>query len=452
MSTKYLEIDSTYRNRMLWPLPGSFEVVLSKSGQRDAISAEDPVSEATPLLSFTSNRFEANTAATSSITGSVILTTIGTTNSKSVIIFETGVDELQHLENYYRHAVAIHGGTTERARILSYEYMGGNRGKISVDKDLDPSSGDLITIEDPTDFTDTSHIHIFIPGGSNSPENYTTNLLYNESLNESRLIIKYDAEIGTVTLGGTPVVGWLPTHNYSIRKNTPSLVTTAALGSTTTTVVLTTGPAFRGQFLRLPQSVYNNTVIAPQGEIRRIVAYDSGTLTATVTPGFSVAPPTGNVVEILAFSYDNFYPFVYTGSRQNELVTYNIRLNSLVVPNQILSVSEGGKIAFYPYLYVELTTIEGQASNIIYSNNPNAKNMLFRASITDTYNLTDSTFITLKGDDMTQTIKFKTETNFKFKVSLPNGEIFHTVLDEYMSPKQHNPFIQISALFELQRI
>ena len=203
--------------------------------------------------------------------------------------------------------------------------------------------------------------------------------------------------------------------------------------------------------MRLPQTVYSNTVVPPEGEIRRVVAYDAGTLTATVSPGFS-ADPTGLVVEVLPFSYDNFYPFVYTGSRQQELGIYKIKLNSIVIPNQILSVGGGGKIAFYPYLYVELIITEKQASHLIYSNNPNTINSMFKVSITNIQNLTDSTFITLKGDNMTQTVKFKTETNFIFKLILPNGSIFNTTIDEHMSPKQPNPLIQISALFEFERI
>jgi hypothetical protein len=215
--------------------------------------------------------------------------------------------------------------------------------------------------------------------------------------------------------------------------------------------VLTTGSTSVGQFIRIPKTIYNNTTIPPEGEIRRVVVYDPNTLTATVSPGFT-ANPTGSIIEILPFSHDNFYPFVYTGSKQSELSAYEIKLNSLVVPNQILSTGDGGKIAFYPYLHVQLS-VEGQATDIMYSNNPNARHILFKASITDIENLTESTFITLKGDDnMVQTVRFKTETNFKFKVTLPNGKVFTTILDENFSPHEPNSFIQISALFELKRI
>lgn len=451
MATKYLEVDSTYRNRTLWPTPGEFEVLISRTGQRNASNAEDPVSLAVPKLSFTSNLFEANTPGTSSLSGTIILTGVGATNSSEVLVFQTGAGELHQAENYYRHAVVSNSGSDERVRIQHYEYMGNDKGKIIVDKDIVLTAGDIITIEDPTDFSDPSFVHVFIPEGSNSPKDYISNLLYNESLNQFRPIVGYDSIIGTISLNGDPVVGWLSTHNYSIRRESPLLVTTAAVGSTTTTIVLTTGSTSVGQFIRIPKASYNNTSIPPQGELRRVVGYDPNTLTATVSPRFT-ADPTGNIIEILTFSYDNFYPFVYTGSKQSELSAYEIKLNSLVVPNQILSVGAGGKIAFYPYLHVQLS-VEGQATNIMYSNNPNARHALFKASVTDIENLTESTFITLRGDDeMVQTVRFKTETNFKFKVTLPNGEVFATVLDENFSPREPNSLIQFSALFELKRI
>ena len=452
MATKYLEIDSTYRNRKLWPSPGNFEILISRSGQYNAINAEDPVSKATPKISFTSNLFDATTSGSSSLSGSIILTGIGAANTtSSIIIFQTGVGELHQIENYYRHAVVSNSVSNERVRIQHYEYIGNDKGKIIIDRDLALSSGDIITIEDPTDLSDPNFVHIFIPIGSNSPGNYISNILYNETLNQFRFISGYDATIGTVTLKGLPITGWLPTHNYSIRKERPTLVTTAAVGSTVNAIVLTSGYTSAGQFIRIPRTTYDNTTISPQNEIRRVTAYDPNTLTATINPGFT-SDPTGSIIEILSFSYDNFYPFVYTGSKQSELSIYEIKLNSLVVPNQLLSVGDGGKVAFYPYLHVELS-IEGQSTNIMYSNNPNSRHVLFKASVTDIQNLTESTFITLEGDnDMIQTLMFKTETNFKFKITLPNGEVFSTVLNENYSPQEPNVLIQISALFELKRI
>ena len=43
-NTRYLEIDSTYRNRNDWPLPANFEVPISQTGRKNIYNALDPVS------------------------------------------------------------------------------------------------------------------------------------------------------------------------------------------------------------------------------------------------------------------------------------------------------------------------------------------------------------------------------------------------------------------------
>ena len=124
---------------------------------------------------------------------------------------------------------------------------------------------------------------------------------------------------------------------------------------------------------------------------------------------------------------------------------------NLVLPNRILS--SGGKIAFYPYVYVELQNVSTSCTpNIIYSNNPNSTRRLFRAIISDISNPDSTPFIKISGNGMVQTIKFKPNDSFKFGVYLPNGEILNTLFPELLSPSTPNPFIQISALFSLKRL
>ena len=94
---------------------------------------------------------------------------------------------------------------------------------------------------------------------------------------------------------------------------------------------------------------------------------------------------------ILPFTYDNLNPFVYTGSliSQEEMVCYQIELLNLILPNTTLTVGNGGSIAYYPYVYVELQNVSAcgaNLKNIIYSNNPNSTKVLFRAAIDDVPN------------------------------------------------------------------
>ena len=57
-NTRYLEIDSTYRDRILWPLAGQFEIPISQSGRKSIDTAVDPVSLSVPEIAWTSNNFD----------------------------------------------------------------------------------------------------------------------------------------------------------------------------------------------------------------------------------------------------------------------------------------------------------------------------------------------------------------------------------------------------------
>ena len=192
--------------------------------------------------------------------------------------------------------------------------------------------------------------------------------------------------------------------------------------------------------------------------MRRIVSYDGATLTATVTPPFSAIPAdASDIIQILEFSYDNANPFNYTGSlvSQGQQVCYELELLNLILPNSTLSVGLGGRVIFYPYLYVELENVSGPSSGnngIIYSNNPNAVRMLFRATVDDTTTPVISPFVKIDGDGMVQTVKFKPNDNLKFSVRIPDGTIFQTVASDHYSPVPPNELVQISALISIKRI
>lgn len=94
----------------------------------------------------------------------------------------------------------------------------------------------------------------------------------------------------------------------------------------------------------------------------------------------------------------------------------------LTTPPTLTSVS----IVSYPYVYVELQNAVSGTYNIIYSNNPHAKRMLFKAIIDDFGQIDNTPFIKLKSF-MTQTLKFKPNDNLKFGVYLPDGTPFKTV-------------------------
>ncbi len=449
----YLDLDSTYRDRTLWPSPGEFEVLLAQGGSstRSILDSRDPVALSAPLITWTSNRFQANLANSASVSGTVLGGPgIGSANTHRVVIFSATSGTLQQAEDYYCNSFLSAAG--DKAKVVSYTYLGGTAsdvGKVTLDDDLTLAVGATVTLEDPTDL---SVSRLFVPMGEHRVNNYFRMLIYNESLQQSRSITNLDIDTGTITIGSPSTPIWSDDHNYSIRNQVPHQSFTAGV-STTTDVVLVGGPSqsiFVGWFLRVLPTVYDNNLTPPQGEIRRITSYFGGSQTATVYPALSASPSTMQV-EVLPYSYDNASKVSYMGTLEQELVPYNIKLLSAILPNQILASKDGSRIALYPYVYVELSTLDGTASNLIMSNNNNAVKALFKVPIDNIENLIKTTFVKCESDNMSQVVRFKADTNFKVRVSLPDGEVFNTVEPERYSPHEPNPLGQLSLQFELIR-
>ena len=114
----------------------------------------------------------------------------------------------------------------------------------------------------------------------------------------------------------------------------------------------------------------------------------------------------------------------------------------------------GARIAFYPFVYVEFTNTtspSGSSNSIIYSNSPTSNRALFIAPISDTNQPMNSSFVKIYSN-MAQTIKFKPNDSLKFSVYLPDGRLFETVEQDYLSPYDPNTLIQINAVFGIRRI
>lgn len=166
---------------------------------------------------------------------------------------------------------------------------------------------------------------------------------------------------------------------------------------------------------------------------------------------------TGNWIQIMSFARDNEQSLNYTGSTtsQNQMVCYEIELISLILPNIPLDNTVGGLIAFYPYLYVELsnkTAPSGGTKGVLYSNNPHANRALFRVAIDDTPTPIISKFIKVDGDGAVQTVKFKPNDNLYIRVFLQNGQLFETKQRDTPPPMVPDPFVQISAEFSIKRL
>ena len=176
-----------------------------------------------------------------------------------------------------------------------------------------------------------------------------------------------------------------------------------------------------------------------------------------VTGGVASTDQTSVSWEIQRFVTDTSVDLNYTGSivSQQNSSCYQVRLQNVVLPNTVLNSDYGGLAAFHPYIYVQLTNgtdSSGRQVGVLYSNNPNAVTATFKASLDDIPTPIISKFIKVDGDNSTQTIKFKPNDSLVFRVFFGNGETFTTLTADNAPPEYPHPLLQISALFQIERL
>jgi myo-inositol-hexaphosphate 3-phosphohydrolase len=118
-------------------------------------------------------------------------------------------------------------------------------------------------------------------------------------------------------------------------------------------------------------------------------------------------------------------------------------------------LNNGGRIAFYPYVYVVIQNASSSSSDnrfIIYSNNPNTYQAIFKVPVTDMNQPLISPFVRLNGNGMTQTLKFKQTDDMNVSVLLPNGELFQTSQEDTKNGQAPNPLLQISFCFSMNPV
>lgn len=442
----YIEIDSTFRNRNLWPHPAEFEMALSQSGRNTNSTMLDPVCVAIPEQSWTASLFDAALSPSTAVQAQITLGGLGNANAQTEIVLNAvGFAQFQQQYNYYKHAVlrsTVLTSTDNSTRIIESKYLGNNRLLCKLTKPFKYQLLDIVEIQDPTDLTNAV---LFIPNGSDNRDKYVNRLCYNESTNDSCSILSYDAEIGTLFLDTVPVL-WLPTHNFSIRKVSPNYIYNTGLLSTNSLIILPTAENLSNWFIRVPQSIYNNAVVAPEGEVRQIISYDTTTSTATVNPPFP-ASPAGLAVELMQEGYDSVNPFSWRGTLTQEVPVYRVRLLKLILPNLPTVSSTGGNPALANYFYVELNNSGAPTRHSICSNNPAAVKAGFRATVQDVVRLNELQYITLAGD-VVQDMRIRLDSTLHFRVTTSSGELFETIVSDHFSPLPPKSNVQITALFE----
>lgn len=161
-----------------------------------------------------------------------------------------------------------------------------------------------------------------------------------------------------------------------------------------------------------------------------------------------------DTINILNFNHDNYSPLDYIGTMvsSNQTVCYEMSIISLTLPNKLLLT--GSRIAFYPYVYVEIqnaTAPSAAAYNLITSNNPNSTRAVFHLSVPQVSDPELQAFVTLTSS-VTQIIKFKPNDNLKFAIYLSDGTLFQTLAPDLFPPYLPDPALQIDLLFSIARV
>jgi hypothetical protein len=161
-----------------------------------------------------------------------------------------------------------------------------------------------------------------------------------------------------------------------------------------------------------------------------------------------------NGVMLSMVSKDQFVPLNYSGSTvsQSQLTCYEIQLLNLILPNLELNSTQT-LTSFFPYLFVEFTNATTMTRNVnnLYTNNQYGQSALFAVPISDVNSPTTSQFLNLNCATI-QTVKFKPNDSFHFRVYLTNGRTFTPTLKDTLPPMIPNALVQISAIFSIKKI
>lgn len=189
------------------------------------------------------------------------------------------------------------------------------------------------------------------------------------------------------------------------------------------------------------------------GLSRLVSAYNGTTKVITLNSPLPFVPTNGNTIDLNSFTRDNASTLIYSNNINNTAGNnyYEIEINWLSVPNKLISTGYGGKLDAYPYIYVEFYNAGNQLANqVMYSNNPNSINALFKIPVNEYFG--DTYFLTLKDCKQKQTIQIRPDQDLIFNLKLPNGELIEFNEIDTLSPNSPNPLLQVNASIKIRKM
>jgi hypothetical protein len=345
-NNRYLEIDSTYRNRNEPNTSAAnFIVNISQTGNKNALTALDPISNQALQLVWNGSFNNSIPSDTVQLVNPFIFLQGSIPNS---FFINTANGHLRTEEDFYTGSIisVSDGASTVLRRIISYTFINnGDKGLITIDSTIPDiimstlTSGNIISSQDSTTLKPT----VFIPMSVSIKNFYINSIITNRTRKEQRTIVLY-SDITHLSEIDSFAPSWLPQDDYTISK--VQACTGSYIGGIppSFTAVNTNGRIFQlstisdninnvytGGFLRIngtsgtPPPAPYSVPVPPYNESRRIIRYIALDTTFSTIGGSSFTL-TNNSNEV----EEQFYigAFLTTLVSTYEILTYSIYTKS----------------------------------------------------------------------------------------------------------------------------
>ena len=391
---KYLELDSTFRNRNQYPNPSDFVVPYQISGSyNNCIDAFDPVCLSTP--------FETNSGAILTSPNTITLITLVSSSTDNFYVNQyIGLINTSVVPNTIQYSKILdYVGMTRTVTSMGnftipnglYNYVIRKQFPADIPYNTNTEFSNVLTMTRITSFAPQS---ITLQPSSADNDAYTGMILrlFSGATTEYQIINSYDA----------------------------------------TTYMVTTTRPFTNVFV--PATTYYDILPFSRDNLKPLKYQGTSNMNQAVC--YSV-----RLVNISI-------PFIIRSYTDANGAEFDERA--------LINVANGGTIDQYPFFYVCLySDIHRDNMQSIISNNPNTNYALFRVPVSsgDTPGpkkiMSQTCF---SRCDMCPVIKFLPNDTFHMSVMLPNGELLSFKQKDTVSPSEPNYKLQISALFEMTRL
>lgn len=308
-----------------------------------------------------------------------------------------------------------------------------------------------------TQLGSTSTSIILDPRETTIPNYYI--LSYLEINGEYREIIQYNGNTLTVTVL-VPFTVATVGINYTIRKTIPTLLTNIDIANLDTNnlvngIYLITLPppasidSYNSLYFRFTNGSLENSYC-------KITEYNPDTQIATIVPSVSQNSFIGgslDEIEISQYTEENSRYIRYRTLGPPNVRYYELTLEYLLLPNLLVDGLRGGLLDNYPFVYVHIYNDGFQQSvNILYSNNMNSNQALFKVPIDKNLYNRPTNFYTLKPTIQKQIIAFNPVQDLRFRIALPSGLTLKYTTPDTQSPFEPNPLVQVSAFVSIRPV